>query len=58
MAKVKTSISLDEELYKKLMDKAQEQKRSFSQHISYIAETSKEVAFREDLEKIRAELQE
>jgi len=42
MAKVKTSISLDPELYEKLINKAQEQKRSFSQHISYIAETSKD----------------
>lgn len=42
MAKVKTSISLDSELYKKLSEKAKEQQRSFSQHISYIAETSKE----------------
>jgi len=38
----KTSISLDKELYEKLRDKAKEQQRSFSAHIAYIAENSKE----------------
>ena len=41
MAKVKTSISLDSEVYKKLKDMSQKGERSISQQINYLVKNAK-----------------
>jgi predicted CopG family antitoxin len=58
MAKVKTSISIDEELFKEITEMSTEQDRSFSKQISHLAKKGKEAVYQADLEKIRAELAE
>lgn len=56
MSKVKTSISIEKELFEEISKMSTEQDRSFSKQISHLAKKGKEAVCQADLEKIRAEL--
>jgi len=56
MAKVKTSISIDKELFEELTDMSEKEDRSFSQQITHLVKMGREAAYNADLTKIRAEL--
>lgn len=57
MATVRTTITIDEKLHKEITDLSKEQERSFSNQVVYLVRKGKEAKFKEDLEKIRAELE-
>lgn len=40
MGTIRTTITIDEEAYKKLLEKAKEERRTISNYITYIAEKS------------------